>query len=217
MRFFIDSANLDEIKKINSTGLLDGVTTNPSLISKVNGDHKKVLHDICEEVKGPVSAEVNSHYYDDMVREGIELAGIANNIVIKLPLTVDGLRACTALVNDGYSVNVTLCFSATQALLAAKAGATFISPFIGRLDDISIDGMKLIEDIFIIFNNYNDINTKILVASVRSSLHVLDAAKVGADIITISPKLFWPLINHPLTDKGIEIFDLAWSKRNIST
>ncbi len=209
MKFFVDSADINQIKELNAIGIVDGVTTNPSLVSKINKNYQELLEDICAEVAGPVSAEVKTSSAENMISEGRDLAQIATNIVIKIPLTVDGLKACRILVNEGHQVNVTLCFSAVQALLAAKAGATFISPFVGRLDDISVYGMQLIDDICTIYNNYKNINTKVLVASVRNTLHVLEAAKIGAHIVTLPPTVLFNLVKHPLTDKGIEIFDQA--------
>ena len=210
MKIFVDSADIEDIKALNSIGIVDGVTTNPSLVSKLRRNYKELLKDICNEVSGPVSAEVRSHSCEEIVREGRELAEISNNIVIKIPFTIDGLKACRRLINDGCKVNMTLCFSANQALLAAKAGATFISPFLGRLDDISIHGINLITDICTIFKNYAEISSQVIVASIRSPLHVLEAAKIGAHIITAPPEILNLLIIHPLTQKGIEIFDLAW-------
>ncbi len=210
MKIFVDSADISEIKRLNNLGFVDGVTTNPSLVNDSGKNYRELLEEICVEVKGPVSAEVSSHSYEDMRYEGRDLSEIADNIVVKLPLTKDGLRACRQLVNEGCKTNVTLCFSAVQALLAAKCGATFISPFVGRLDDVSVSGMDLISDVCTIFRNYRDINTKIIVASVRSPMHVLEAAKIGADIATLPPKILDLLITHPLTDKGMLIFDSAW-------
>ncbi len=212
MKIFIDSADVRAIKELNAIGIIDGVTTNPSLLSRFKKSYKSVLEDICSEVKGPVSAEVNSESYESMVREGKELAGISSNIVVKVPLTVDGLKACRSLVDAGYKVNVTLCFSASQALLAAKAGATFVSPFVGRLDDVSVNGITLISDICNIFANYRDINTKVIVASIRSPVHIVEAGKIGAHIVTVPPKVLDILFKHPLTDKGIEIFNSDWNK-----
>ncbi|MBQ4874501.1 MAG: fructose-6-phosphate aldolase [Rickettsiaceae bacterium H1] len=210
MKIFIDSAELSNIREFNSLGIIDGVTTNPSLISKFKNNYKRLLADICDEVSGPVSAEVRSHSCEDMVKEGKELSKIASNIVVKLPLTDEGLKACRKLVNEGCQVNVTLCFSANQALLAAKAGATFVSPFVGRLDDIAANGMTLISDICTIFNNYVEINTKVIVASIRNPMQVSEAGKIGANIVTVPAETLSLLVKHPLTDKGINIFDLAW-------
>ncbi|MEE8371509.1 MAG: fructose-6-phosphate aldolase [Sphingomonadales bacterium] len=209
MKFFADTAIVEEIAELESTGLLDGVTTNPSLIKKSGRDFKEVLVEICDLVEGPVSAEVVALDYETMLLEARKLAEIASNIAIKVPLTVDGLKTCKILRQDGVLVNVTLCFSATQALLAAKAGASFISPFVGRLDDVSEDGMQLIRDIRRIYDNY-DFPTEILVASVRNPLHVLEAALIGADVATIPAGVLRQLFNHPLTDKGIAAFLKDW-------
>jgi transaldolase len=211
MKFFVDTADIDAIRDLAATGLLDGVTTNPSLVSKTGRDFFEVLGDICEAVDGPVSAEVTATDFDGMMKEAVRLRDVAPNICIKVPLTRDGLKACRALTLDGAQVNVTLCFSAAQALLAAKAGATFISPFIGRHDDIGHDGMHLIEEIRTIYDNY-DFETEILVASVRHPLHVVQAATIGADVCTIPPDVLNKLFNHPLTDKGLEAFLKDWEK-----
>lgn len=211
MKFFVDTADVDDIKEINDFGLLDGVTTNPSLIMKSGRDIIEVTKEICSIVEGPVSAEVTAMEYDDMMKEAAVLAKIADNICIKLPLTLDGLKACKALTGDGHKTNVTLCFSATQALLAAKAGATFISPFIGRLDDIGLDGMELIAEIRQIYDNY-DFQTEILAASIRTVNHVKDAALIGADVITAPPATLKALVKHPLTDKGLDAFMADWAK-----
>ena len=211
MKFFVDTADIDAIRDLAATGLLDGVTTNPSLISKTGRDFFEVLKDICNTVDGPVSAEVTATEYDGMITEAERLRKVADNIAIKVPLTRDGLKACRTLTQGGATVNVTLCFSPAQALLAAKAGATFISPFIGRLDDVGHDGMKLIEDIRVIYDNY-DFNTEILVASVRNPLHVVQAATIGADVCTIPPDVLGKLFNHPLTDKGLAAFLADWKK-----
>lgn len=211
MKFFVDTADVDEIRELADTGLLDGVTTNPSLILKSGRDIVEVTKEICGLVQGPVSAEVTATDYDGMIKEAAVLAKIAKNICIKLPLTMDGLRACKALASDGHKTNVTLCFSANQALLAAKAGATFISPFIGRLDDMGIDGMELIEEIRIIYDNYG-FETEILAASIRTVNHVKDAAMAGADVATIPPSTLKALVKHPLTDKGLEAFLSDWAK-----
>ena len=210
MKFFVDTADIAEIRELAETGLLDGVTTNPSLIAKSGGDMKDTIREICAVVPGPVSAEVAATGTDDMVAEGRKLAEIAPNVTVKVPLTWEGLKACRALTQSSISVNVTLCFSATQALLAAKCGATFISPFIGRLDDIGLDGMELIEDIRSIFDNYEDIDTSILAASIRSTNHVKDAARAGADVATIPPGVLKKLAEHPLTDKGLDAFLADW-------
>ncbi len=211
MKFFVDTANVDDIREINDLGLLDGVTTNPSLIMKSGRDIIEVTKEICSIVEGPVSAEVTAMEYSEMLKEAEVLAKIADNICIKLPLTLDGLKACKALTGDGHKTNVTLCFSANQALLAAKAGATFISPFIGRLDDISLDGMELIAEIRQIYDNY-DFQTEILAASVRTVNHVKDAALIGADVVTAPPATLKALVKHPLTDKGLDAFMADWAK-----
>lgn len=211
MKIFIDTANLEEIKKAWELGLIDGVTTNPSLLSKEARDPISLLEEICKIVDGPVSAEAVSLNFDGMVAEAIELSKIASNIVIKIPMTEDGLLAVRKLAQDGIKTNVTLIFSPTQALLAAKAGATYVSPFVGRLDDISHSGMNLVEDIQIIFENYS-FRTEIIVASIRNPLHVLDAAKIGADIATIPYSVIKQIIKHPLTDIGIEKFLKDWEK-----
>lgn len=211
MKFFVDTADVDEIKSLLPTGLVDGVTTNPSLVMKSGRDFREVVAEICDLVDGPVSAEVTAVEADAMIAEGKSLAEIANNVTVKLPLTFDGLIACKALTGDGIDTNVTLCFSANQALLAAKAGATFISPFIGRLDDINIDGMELIRDIRLIYDNY-DFDTQILAASIRGANHVKDAALFGADVATVPPGVIKSLVKHPLTDKGLESFLSDWAK-----
>lgn len=209
MKFFADTAEISEIKALAAEGLLDGVTTNPSLIHKSGRDFVEVVREIAGVVTGPVSAEVVALDYDGMMREAEILRKIAGNIAIKVPLTPDGLRTCKALTGDGTMVNVTLCFSAAQALLAAKAGATFISPFVGRHDDVSFDGMALIADIRLIYDNY-DFATEILVASVRHPMHVVEAAKIGADVMTAPPKIIHQLFKHPLTDAGIASFLKDW-------
>src|SRR3954464_950899 len=211
MKFFADTAEIAEIRDLAATGLLDGVTTNPSLIHKSGRDFLEVVREIAGLVEGPVSAEVVALEYDGMMREAEVLRKIADNIAIKVPLTPAGLKACKALTTDGTMVNVTLCFSAAQALLAAKAGATFVSPFVGRHDDVGFDGMDLIEDIRLIYDNY-DFATEILVASVRHPVHVLQAAKIGADVMTAPPAVIRQLVKHPLTDKGIEGFLADWAK-----
>ena len=211
MKFFVDTADTAEIRDLAETGLLDGVTTNPSLINKAGRDFLEVVREICEIVPGPVSAEVVALDHAEMMREAEVLRKIADNISIKVPLTVDGLKTCKALTSDGTMVNVTLCFSANQALLAAKAGATFISPFVGRHDDVGYPGMELIADIRLIYDNY-DFPTQILVASVRSPIHVHDAAKIGADVMTAPPAVIRQLFKHPLTDKGMESFLADWAK-----
>ncbi len=211
MKFFVDTANVDEIRELIPSGLVDGVTTNPSLVMKSGRDFREVVAEICALVEGPVSAEVTATDAAAMIDEGKSLATIADNVVVKLPLTFDGLVACKALTGEGIKTNVTLCFSANQALLAAKAGATFISPFIGRLDDINIDGMELIRDIRIIYDNY-DFRTEILAASIRSPNHVRDSAIAGADVATVPPGVLKGLVNHPLTDKGLKAFLDDWAK-----
>ena len=211
MKFFVDTANVDEIRELNDLGLLDGVTTNPSLILKSGGSIAEVTKAICDIVDGPVSAEVVATEYDEIMREAKVLAKIADNVCIKVPLTLDGLKACKAIRSEGRMVNVTLCFSANQALLAAKAGATFISPFIGRVDDIGLDGMELISEIRTIYDNY-DFQTEILAASVRTVNHVKQAALIGADVVTAPPATLKALVKHPLTDKGLEAFLADWAK-----
>ena len=211
MKFFIDTADVEEIRSLIPTGLVDGVTTNPSLIMKSGRDFREVTAEICDLVDGPVSAEVTATDAEQMIAEGVSLADIADNVTVKLPLTLDGLIACKALTSEGIDTNVTLCFSANQALLAAKAGATFISPFIGRLDDINVDGMELIRDIRMIYDNY-DFRTEILAASIRSPNHVKDSAIAGADVATVPPAVLKSLVKHPLTDKGLEAFLADWAK-----
>lgn len=211
MKFFVDTAEIDDIKELAATGLLDGVTTNPSLIAKSGRDFMEVTREICGIVDGPVSAEVVALDHATMMKEAEILRKIADNVCIKVPLTVDGLKTCKSLTEDGTMVNVTLCFSANQALLAAKAGATFISPFVGRHDDNGFDGMDLIEDIRLIYDNYA-YETEILVASVRHVTHVLESAKIGADVMTAPPKVIHGLFKHVLTDQGIEGFLKDWEK-----
>jgi transaldolase len=211
MKFFADTAEIADIRELNEAGLLDGVTTNPSLIHKSGRDFMEVTKEICGIVVGPVSAEVVALDHETMMREAEVLRKIADNVCIKVPLTIDGLKTCRALTGDGTMVNVTLCFSANQALLAAKAGATFISPFVGRHDDNGFDGMDLIRDIRLIYDNY-DFGTEILVASVRHVIHVLEAARIGADVMTAPPAVIRNLAKHVLTDKGIEGFLADWSK-----
>lgn len=211
MKFFVDTANVDEIRELLPSGLVDGVTTNPSLVMKSGRDFREVVAEICALVDGPVSAEVTATEAQAMIEEGKSLAAIAGNVTVKLPLTFDGLIACKALTGEGIDTNVTLCFSANQALLAAKAGATFISPFIGRLDDINIDGMDLIREIRMIYDNY-DFRTEILAASIRSPNHVKDSAIAGADVATVPPSVIKSLVKHPLTDKGLEAFLADWAK-----
>ncbi|MEM7644317.1 MAG: fructose-6-phosphate aldolase [Pseudomonadota bacterium] len=205
MKFFVDTADIDAIRELNDLGMVDGVTTNPSLILKSGRDILEVTKEICDLVEGPVSAEVVATDYDQMMREGEHLAKIAPNICVKVPLTWDGLKACKTLSDAGTKVNVTLCFSANQALLAAKAGATFISPFIGRLDDINVDGMDLIQDIRTIYDNFG-FETEILAASIRSANHMKDAALIGADVATAPPNVIHAMVKHPLTDKGLDAF-----------
>ena len=209
MKFFADTAEIAEIRELAATGLLDGVTTNPSLIHKSGRNFLDVVREIAGVVSGPVSAEVVALDYETMMSEAEVLRKIGDNITIKVPLTPDGLKACRTLTRDGTMVNVTLCFSAAQALLAAKAGATFISPFVGRHDDVGFDGMALIADIRLIYDNY-DYPTQILVASVRHPMHVVEAAKIGADVMTAPPKIIWQLFKHPLTDSGIAGFLKDW-------
>lgn len=211
MKFFIDSADIDEIKRLNETGMVDGVTTNPSLIANTGRPFLDVIAEICQIVNGPVSAEVAATDTKNMIKEGGKLASIASNVAVKVPLTPEGLMACKTLSEAGTIVNVTLCFSAAQALLAAKAGATFVSPFVGRLDDVSQDGLSLISDIYTIYSNYSEITTQILVASARSPQHVVNAAKIGADVVTIPPNTLQQLFNHPLTDNGLKAFMDDWA------
>ncbi len=212
MKFFVDTADVSEIKELAALGLLDGVTTNPSLVAKAGRDFKGLIAEICEIVPGPVSAEVAATDYAGMLSEGRTLAKIAKNVTVKVPLTWDGLKACRALTGEGTMVNVTLCFSANQALLAAKAGATFISPFVGRLDDISLDGIDLLREIRVIYDNYDDLTTQILAASLRTVNHVKEAALIGADVGTVPPGVLKALVKHPLTDKGLEMFLADWKK-----
>ncbi len=212
MKFFAGTANIDEIHELAATGLLDGVTTNPSLIAKSGRNFIETVKAICAAVEGPVSAEVAATDAETMLAEGKKLAAIAENVAVKVPLTWDGLKACRKLSQDDIMVNVTLCFSANQALLAAKAGATFISPFIGRLDDVGEDGMSLIRDIRTIYDNYPDLGTEILAASIRHPRHITDAALAGADVATVPPAVLKQIINHPLTDKGLAQFLADWKK-----
>jgi transaldolase len=212
MKFFVDTADVAEIRDLAATGMVDGVTTNPSLVAKTGRSFFEVLQEICDVVPGPVSAEVAATDLETMLAEGRRLAEVAGNIVIKVPLTPDGLKACRALRDSGIAVNVTLCFSAAQAILAAKAGATYISPFIGRLDDVGAEGMELIGDIVQIYENYPDIETEVLVASVRSVSHVVEAALMGAHLATIPPGILRAMYKHPLTDKGLEAFLADWGK-----
>ncbi|MGD1885978.1 MAG: fructose-6-phosphate aldolase [Cohaesibacteraceae bacterium] len=212
MKFCVDTADTADIAELNDLGLLDGVTTNPSLIAKSGRDFKEVIAEFCGLVEGPVSAEVTATEADAMISEGRELRQIADNVTVKVPLTLDGLKACKTLSSEGTMVNVTLCFSANQALLAAKCGATFISPFIGRLDDINIDGVELIEEIRAIYDNYPALETEILAASIRTANHVKQVAMIGADVATVPPAVLKGLAKHPLTDKGLEAFLADWAK-----
>jgi len=212
MKFFIDTADIAEIRDLAATGLVDGVTTNPSLIAKSGRDFLEVVREICAVVPGPVSAEVAATDHPTMLAEGRKLAKIAKNVTVKVPLTKDGLKTCKALSSEGTMVNVTLCFSAAQAILAAKAGATFVSPFVGRLDDIGEDGMALIADIVQIYRNYPEFKTQVLVASIRQPMHVVQAAKLGAHVGTIPPAVLRQLFLHPLTDKGLAAFLADWAK-----
>ena len=211
MKLFLDTANLDEIAALADTGLVDGVTTNPSLIAKSGRDMSATIAEICAMVEGPVSAEVTATDHETMLAEGRKLAGIADNVAVKVPLTPAGLRTCKVLADDGVMVNVTLCFSPAQAMLAAKAGAKFISPFVGRLDDLGRDGMGLIEDIVTIYANY-DYATEVLVASVRGVQHVMDAALIGADVATVPPSVVHAMYKHPMTDSGLSAFLADWEK-----
>jgi transaldolase len=211
MKFFVDTADLKEIRDLAQTGLLDGVTTNPSLIAKSGGKILDVIAEICSVVDGPVSAEVAATDFETMLKEGRHLAKIAPNVAVKVPLTVDGLKTCKALSGEGTMVNVTLCFSPSQAILAAKAGATFISPFVGRLDDLSQNGMSLIADIVQIYRQYDSIKTEVLVASIRHPIHLVESAKMGAHVATLPPNVIRQLYNHPLTDKGLDAFLKDWA------
>jgi transaldolase len=211
MKFFIDTADINEIKELAATGMVDGVTTNPSLAAKSGKKFLDLVREICAIVPGPVSAEVTALDFDTMMKEAAVLRKIATNVTIKVPLTPDGLKACKSLSSDGVMVNVTLCFSPAQALLAAKAGASFISPFVGRLDDIGSDGMALIDDICTIYRNY-DFKTEVLVASIRHPMHIVEAAKIGAHVSTMPPSTLRQLFNHPLTDKGLKAFMDDWAK-----
>jgi len=215
MQFFLDTADINDIREANATGLLDGVTTNPSLIKKAGRDFFEVIAEIAQEVDGPVSAETVAMDHETMLKEGLKCAKIADNIAVKVPLTADGLKTCKALRAEGIMVNVTLCFSANQALLAAKAGATFISPFVGRHDDNGFDGMDLIEDIRTVYDNYA-FDTKILVASVRHPAHVLTSAKIGADVATFPLDVLKKLFKHPLTDNGLDAFTKDWAATGFS-
>ncbi len=211
MKFFVDTADVAEISEIAASGLLDGVTTNPSLVAKSGRNFFEVIKEICSLVEGPVSAEVTATSYDQMLAEGHRLADLAPNVCVKVPLIWDGLKACRTLTSEGIKVNVTLCFSPAQALLAAKAGATFVSPFVGRLDDVGHNGMELIAEIVEIFNNYRStLSTEVLVASARHPVHVIEAARLGADVVTMPPKILHQLYSHPLTDKGLAAFLKDW-------
>ncbi len=212
MKFFVDTADVAEIRALAELGMVDGVTTNPSLIAKSGRNILDVIKEICATVPGPVSAEVTATDHKTMLAEGRKLAALAKNVAVKVPLTVDGLRTCRALADEGTMVNVTLCFSAAQAILAAKAGAAFVSPFVGRLDDIGQDGMDLIAEIVAIYANYASFKTEILVASVRHPIHVVQAAKLGAHVATLPPGVLRALFNHPLTDKGLAAFLADWAK-----
>ena len=211
MKFFADTAEINEIRELADLGLIDGVTTNPSLIKKSGRDFKATVKEICGMVTGPVSAEVVATDYEGMVRQGEELAAIASNVAIKVPLTLPGLKACKHFTRNGTMVNVTICFSPAQAILAAKAGATFVSPFVGRLDDIGTDGLTLIQEIVTIYNNYPEFETEVLVASVRNPMHIVESAKMGAGVMTAPPAVIKALVNHPLTDKGLDQFLKDWA------
>ncbi len=212
MKFFVDTAELSDIRELAATGLLDGVTTNPSLVAASGRNFLDLIREICAVVDGPVSAEVAATDYDTMLKEGRKLAKIAHNVAVKVPLTPDGLRVCKDLSDAGTMVNVTLCFTPLQALLAAKAGATFVSPFVGRLDDIGQDGIDLVADIMDIYSQYPEIKTQVLVASIRHTTHLLQAAKLGAHVATMPPKVIRQLYAHPLTDKGLAAFVADWAK-----
>ena len=216
MKIFIDTGNLKEIEALVPLGIIDGVTTNPSLMAKEGGDPKQILKKICDLVKGPVSGEVVATDYEGMVREGRDLASISEHVVVKVPFTQNGVRACKTLADEGLRVNVTLCFSPTQAIVAAKVGATYISPFVGRLDDIATPGMELIEQIVQIYDNY-DYTTEVLVASVRSPMHIVEAARMGADVCTCPAKVLEQMFHHPLTDIGLERFLKDWEKAQAAT
>ncbi|WGZ89934.1 MAG: fructose-6-phosphate aldolase [Candidatus Thiocaldithrix dubininis] len=212
MKFFVDTGDINEISKLVETGMVDGVTTNPSLVASSGKDFVSLVWEICQLVPGPVSAEVLATDYPTMMKEADVLRNIADNVCIKVPLTVDGLKTCKQLSQEGTDVNVTLCFSVVQALLAAKAGATYVSPFIGRLDDIGESGMDLIRNIVDMYGNYPELNTQVLAASVRSPSHILESAMAGADVATLPPKILWQLYQHPLTDKGLDGFMKDWVK-----
>lgn len=212
MKFFIDTADLNEIRELAATGLVDGVTTNPSLVAKSGRKFRDVIKEICDLVPGPISAEVTATDHATMLEEGRSLAKIAKNVTVKVPLTLDGLKTCKALASDGTMVNVTLCFSPAQAILAAKAGASFISPFVGRLDDVGSDGMALIRDIVTIYRQYDYFKTEVLVASIRNPMHVVESAKMGAHVATMPANVMKQLVAHPLTDKGLAAFLADWKK-----
>jgi transaldolase len=212
MKFFVDTADVAEIRDLAATGLVDGITTNPSLVAKTGRSFLEVVQEICGIMDGPVSAEVTATDHETMLAEGRKLASLAENVCVKVPLTPDGLKTCKALTDEGTKVNVTLCFSSAQALLAAKAGATYISPFVGRLDDIGTDGMELIADIVQIYANYPEYSTEVLVASVRGPHHVVQAARLGADVATLPPAVLRALFKHPLTDRGLDAFLADWAK-----
>jgi transaldolase len=212
MKFFVDTADIAEIRDLADSGLLDGVTTNPSLVAKSGRSFLDLVAEICDVVDGPVSAEVASTDFETMLKEGLKLAKIAKNVTVKVPLTPAGLKVCKALSSEGTMVNVTLCFSAAQAILAAKAGASFVSPFVGRLDDIGQEGMGLISEIVEIYRNYDHFKTEVLVASIRNPIHIVDSARLGADVVTAPPAVLKQLFNHPLTDKGLAQFVEDWKK-----
>jgi len=212
MKFFVDTADIDDIRELAATGLLDGVTTNPSLVAKSGKEFIPLIKEICALVDGPVSAEVAATDFETMLKEAHKLRAIADNVAIKVPLTPDGLKVCKSLSDEGTQVNVTLCFSAAQAILAAKAGAAFVSPFVGRLDDIGSDGMNLIADIVTIYDNYPEWNTEVLVASIRNPMHIVLAAQLGAGVVTVPPGVIHQLYKHPLTDKGLSAFVEDWKK-----
>lgn len=212
MKFFVDTADVAEIKELAEAGLIDGVTTNPTLVAKSGRDFLTVIKEICAITPGPVSAEVTAVEAPKMIEEGKKLAGLAPNVAVKLPLTLDGLKACQALTRAGTMVNMTLCFSPNQAILAAKAGATFVSPFVGRLDDIGQDGMQLIADIVQIYRQYPAFSTEVLVASIRHPMHIVEAGKIGAEVCTVPPNVLKAIVKHPLTDRGLEAFLADWKK-----
>ena len=212
MKFFLDTADINQIVEFKDYNFIDGVTTNPSLILKSGRDFKEVIEEISAIINGDISAEVTGDTATEMIEQGEKLASIASNIVVKVPLTKEGLKACYALAKKSVAVNVTLCFSPAQAILAARSGAKYISPFVGRLDDVGHDGMQLIEEITYIYERYSIIDTKVLVASIRSVKHIVDAAKMGADVVTVPPKVLWQMFQHPLTDKGLEVFEKDWQE-----